>query len=137
MTPLRVLAVASEIYPIIKTGGLADVAGALPTALRAYDIETRTLIPGYPDVIKGTLPAAEVLLDWPRFSTAAPSTCSADHTSRPSICWCSMRLHLLRGPATPIFDAGRQGLARQRRALRSTFADRGRNRPGRHCLVRA
>jgi starch synthase len=66
MTPLRVLAVASEIYPIIKTGGLADVAGALPTALRAYDIETRTLIPGYPDVIKA-LPATEVLLDWPRF----------------------------------------------------------------------
>ena len=32
MTPLRVLAVASEIYPIVKTGGLADVAGALPAA---------------------------------------------------------------------------------------------------------
>jgi starch synthase len=66
MTPLRVLAVASEIYPIIKTGGLADVAGALPIALRAYDIEMRTLIPGYPDVIKA-VPAAEVLLDWPNF----------------------------------------------------------------------
>jgi starch synthase len=66
MTSLRVLAVASEIYPIIKTGGLADVAGALPIALRAYGIETRTLVPGYPDVIK-VLPAAEVLLDWPNF----------------------------------------------------------------------
>jgi starch synthase len=66
MTPLRVLAVASEIYPIIKTGGLADVAGALPIGLRPYDIETRTLVPGYPDVIKA-LPAAEVLLDWPHF----------------------------------------------------------------------
>ena len=57
MTSLRVLAVASEIYPIVKTGGLADVVGALSTALRAYDIETRTLVPGYPDVIKA-LPAA-------------------------------------------------------------------------------
>jgi len=66
MTSLRVLAVASEIYPIIKTGGLADVAGALPIALRAYGIETRTLVPGYPDVIKA-VPAAEVLLDWPNF----------------------------------------------------------------------
>jgi starch synthase len=66
MTSLRVLAVASEIYPIIKTGGLADVAGALPIALRAYGIETRTLVPGYPDVIK-VLPAAEALLDWPNF----------------------------------------------------------------------
>ena len=64
MTSLRVLAVASEIYPIIKTGGLADVVGALPIALRAYGIETRTLVPGYPDVIKA-LPTAEVLLDWP------------------------------------------------------------------------
>jgi starch synthase len=66
MTPLRVLAVASEIYPIIKTGGLADVAGALPIALRDYDVETRTLVPGYPDVIKA-LQAAEVLLHWPDF----------------------------------------------------------------------
>lgn len=66
MTPLRVLAVASEIYPIIKTGGLADVAGALPAALRAYDIETRTLVPGYPDVIKA-LPAAAELFHLPHF----------------------------------------------------------------------
>jgi starch synthase len=51
MTPLRVLAVASEIYPLIKTGGLADVTGALPIALRAEGIETRTLVPGYPQLL--------------------------------------------------------------------------------------
>jgi len=66
MTQIRVLAVASEIYPIVKTGGLADVVGALPTALRAYGIETRTLVPGYPDVIKA-LPEAEKLLHVPHF----------------------------------------------------------------------
>ena len=66
MTSLRVLAVASEIYPIVKTGGLADVVGALPAALRAYGIETRTLVPGYPDVIKA-LPEAEELLHVPHF----------------------------------------------------------------------
>ena len=66
MTSLRVLSVASEIYPIIKTGGLADVVGALPVALRSCGIETRTLVPGYPDVIKA-LPTAEVLLHWPHF----------------------------------------------------------------------
>ena len=66
MTSLRVLAVASEIYPIIKTGGLADVVGALPIALRAYGVETRTLVPGYPDIIKA-LPTPKVLLDWPHF----------------------------------------------------------------------
>ena len=30
---MRVLSVTSEVYPLIKTGGLADVAGALPPAL--------------------------------------------------------------------------------------------------------
>jgi starch synthase len=51
MTRLRVLSVTSEIYPLIKTGGLADVAGALPIALRAEGCETITLIPGYPAVM--------------------------------------------------------------------------------------
>jgi starch synthase len=64
MTQLRALAVASEIYPIVKTGGLADVTGALPAALRAHGIETRTLVPGYPDVLKA-LPAAQEVLDVP------------------------------------------------------------------------
>jgi starch synthase len=60
MTPVRVLSVASEIYPIIKTGGLADVAGALPVALKAEGIETRTLVPGYPTVLDALGTAAEV-----------------------------------------------------------------------------
>ena len=42
MTPIRVLSVASEIYPIIKTGGLADVVGALPGALKAEGIEVHS-----------------------------------------------------------------------------------------------
>jgi starch synthase len=63
---MRVLAVASEIYPVIKTGGLADVAGALPLALRAEGVEVRTLVPGYPAVMDG-LESAEPLLEWPLF----------------------------------------------------------------------
>ncbi len=51
MTDLRVLSVASEAYPLIKTGGLADVAGALPLALAHEGIEMGTLLPGYPEVI--------------------------------------------------------------------------------------
>ena len=50
---MKVLSVASELYPLIKTGGLADVAGALPIALAARGVETKTLIPGYPAVMKG------------------------------------------------------------------------------------
>jgi len=45
MRPIRVLAVASEIYPLVKTGGLADVAGALPLALTSEGVETATLVP--------------------------------------------------------------------------------------------
>ena len=52
MTSIRVLSVASEIYPMIKTGGLADVAGALPIALGAEGIEVRTIVPGYPAVMQ-------------------------------------------------------------------------------------
>ncbi|ANY21006.1 Glycogen synthase 1 [Tsuneonella dongtanensis] len=48
---LKVLSVASEAVPLVKTGGLADVAGALPTALAEHGVEMTTLVPGYPSVI--------------------------------------------------------------------------------------
>jgi starch synthase len=48
---MKVLSVTSEIYPLIKTGGLADVAGALPLALARQEIAVRSLIPGYPAVL--------------------------------------------------------------------------------------
>ncbi len=51
MKPLDVLAVASEFYPLLKTGGLADVTGALPGALKDQGVRVRTLIPGYPAVL--------------------------------------------------------------------------------------
>jgi starch synthase len=48
---MRVLAVASEAYPLVKTGGLADVVGALPAALAAEGVAVTTLLPGYPSVL--------------------------------------------------------------------------------------
>jgi starch synthase len=44
---MKVLFVASELYPWIKTGGLGDVAAALPPALRRGGIDVRLLLPGY------------------------------------------------------------------------------------------
>jgi starch synthase len=47
---MKVLEVASEVFPLVKTGGLADVMGALPAALAKEGLEVRTLVPGYPAV---------------------------------------------------------------------------------------
>jgi starch synthase len=55
---VKVLALASEIYPLVKTGGLADVTGALPRALAREKVDVHTLVPGYPSVL-GRLEEAE------------------------------------------------------------------------------
>jgi starch synthase len=47
---MQVLSVASEVYPLVKTGGLGDVVGALPGALSGHGITVTTLMPGYPAV---------------------------------------------------------------------------------------
>jgi starch synthase len=57
---MDVLSVASEAYPLVKTGGLADVVGALPAPLRAEGVRSRTLLPGYP-AVTDALTAAELL----------------------------------------------------------------------------
>ena len=44
---MKVLFVASEAAPFIKTGGLADVMGALPKALQALGVEPALVIPNY------------------------------------------------------------------------------------------
>lgn len=46
--PLRVLHVAAEMYPWVKTGGLADVLGALPASLARAGADARVLLPGHP-----------------------------------------------------------------------------------------
>ncbi|MBU1426485.1 MAG: glycogen synthase GlgA [Gammaproteobacteria bacterium] len=48
---MKILFVTSEIFPLIKTGGLADVSGALPAALQALEQDVRLLIPGYTQVL--------------------------------------------------------------------------------------
>ncbi|HEY0838384.1 MAG TPA: glycogen synthase GlgA [Azospirillum sp.] len=50
---MRVLFVTSECFPLVKTGGLADVSAALPAALTAAGVDVRLLLPGYPAVLAG------------------------------------------------------------------------------------
>ncbi|WP_321783058.1 glycogen synthase GlgA [Paraburkholderia sp. J94] len=47
---IRVLHAASELYPLLKTGGLADVTAALPAALIEQGADARVLLPGFPGV---------------------------------------------------------------------------------------
>ncbi len=63
MPPLRALHVVSELYPFVKTGGLADVAAGLPVALRAKGVDVRVVIPGYPGVLAAIRGSIEVLRD--------------------------------------------------------------------------
>ena len=58
---VRILLVSSEAAPFAKTGGLADVAGALPKALAALGHDVRVLIPKYRGVERHTPSLAPVL----------------------------------------------------------------------------
>jgi len=59
---VNVLFVTSECYPLVKTGGLADVTGALPLALATLDIDAQVLLPAYPG-IREQLVGAETVAD--------------------------------------------------------------------------
>ena len=47
MTSMKVLFTSSEAVPFAKVGGLADVVGSLPKALRRLGVDARVIIPGY------------------------------------------------------------------------------------------
>jgi len=64
---MRVLQVSAEIFPLLKTGGLADVAGALPRALAAAGEDVRVLLPGFPAIlagVSGLVPVAQLRTPW-------------------------------------------------------------------------
>ena len=68
--PLRVLQVAAEIYPLVKTGGLGDVMAALPPALARMGVDVRLLLPGLPAILDGLVQSKPVVSFGPAFSAA-------------------------------------------------------------------
>ncbi|MCM2296405.1 glycogen synthase GlgA [Rhodoferax sp.] len=59
---MKVLQISAEIFPLLKTGGLADIAGALPGALNAVGCAVRVLLPGFAPIM-ADLQSASVLTE--------------------------------------------------------------------------
>ncbi len=70
---MKVLHVAAEVFPLIKTGGLADVAGALPPALQRAGVDTRIVLPGLPAIADAVLHQKLVCEIGPAFGAARVS----------------------------------------------------------------
>jgi starch synthase len=58
---MRVLHVAAEVFPLVKTGGLADVVAALPVAQAEDGADVRLLLPGLPAVLEGVKHAKTII----------------------------------------------------------------------------
>ncbi|MDG2914970.1 glycogen synthase GlgA [Bisgaard Taxon 10/6] len=64
---MKILHVCSEFYPLLKTGGLADVVGALPAAQKEIGDDARILIPAYPAIWRG-IPDTVVVAEFDNFA---------------------------------------------------------------------
>ncbi len=105
VVPLRVLGVASEMFPLLKTGGLADVVGALPAALAPLGVEVRTLLPGHPSVT-GAMQDVRELCQWPDWFGGAARLLAARHGELELLVLDAPHLYLRQG--NPYLDsAGR------------------------------
>jgi starch synthase len=88
MASLKVLFVAAEVAPYRKTGGLADVAGALPKALRRRGVDVRVVMPLYQGI------------DWDQLerldgTITVPMWFGSGH--------CAVRMGVLPGSEVPIY----------------------------------
>jgi len=75
-TTARVLHVASEVFPLLKTGGLGDVVGALPAALLRRGVDARVLLPGFPEIRAGIEAPRRLVTFGPVFGASIVTLCS-------------------------------------------------------------
>src|SRR5687767_7438036 len=57
---MRIALLSSEVVPFAKTGGLADVAGALPKALSKQGVDARVILPLYQQIDRSLLTDAVI-----------------------------------------------------------------------------
>ena len=80
---MKVLHVAAEIFPLVKTGGLADVVGALPQALIEAGAEARLLLPGLPAIADAVLHQTTLYEFGPLFGAGAHRAAPRAHAVQP------------------------------------------------------
>ena len=102
LEPLRVLGVASEMFPLLKTGGLADVVGALPAALAPLGVDLRTLLPGHPSVTEA-LQDVQELCRWPDWFGGPARLLAARHGALKLLVLDAPHLYMRHG--NPYLDA--------------------------------
>jgi len=64
---MQIAILSSEVVPFAKTGGLADVSGALPKALLEHDVDARVFLPLYEQIDREQLhddPIENVAVEW-------------------------------------------------------------------------
>ncbi len=95
---MKILFATSEAYPLIKTGGLGDVAESLPRALSAHGLDARIVLPAYRRVLEQLTEPR--ILGWLDIATAAgPQVVRVLEASHPAF---SASLFLIDAPA--LFD---------------------------------
>ena len=67
---MKILHVASEVFPLVKTGGLADITAALLPALNERGIDARLLLPGFPSIREGVRQQKKIAELGPAFGAA-------------------------------------------------------------------
>ena len=72
MSALSILFATAEMAPWVKTGGLGDVAAALPAALRKAGHDIRVLLPAYP-ALKTAFPETELVASLPALAPGLPA----------------------------------------------------------------